>query len=207
MQTCFLPHTLPYDGRQLRSLWCYEQTNEPGDCIIAFIGAMDVSTHMVDMEDVLQCDYIKSTLALNFIVELFHINLETTVLYQRKLVTIIKDVLDNLGVFGTRLIQLGDDLMYKNPNDKDLYKLSVSIATGNTFSGLIHTAVNILPTPNMPLKIISLKEMYEIQNNVTESNESFLDRNLVEFIGRKIIDNFASEVTSIKRATTKVRSV
>jgi len=202
-------HTSPieYDGSQLRSLFAYEISGTPGDCILAFCGPMNVKNHMVDMEDVLAKDFIRSTNALNFIVELFDRSIETTVLYQLLLVSIIrKTLIDVLKIPEASLKQDGDDLMYYRYTDKEWYKLSVSIATKSVLSGLIHTAINVDSTSDMPIRIISLKEIYEDLKNRVELQDS-LDLNIINYIAKQILLEFVSKVESIKRACVKVRSV
>lgn len=179
--------TRDYTGEELRSLFNYEVYRQKGDSIVAFIGKMDLKDKMIDMEDVIEGDYIYSPKAVNFIVELFHKNIETTVLYQRLLMQIITDCICEFAYFKNKVVREGDDIYYVDKGDK--YKMSVSIATVSPISGLIHTGINIdvddkIPVPAYGLGNIDVKDLIQ-----------------------EIIMRFIEEYTSINCATCKVRTV
>ncbi len=148
----FLEEELKYNGDQLTSQFNYRTTNIVGDSIVAFIGEMDVSpSHMVDIEDVVANDFIYSPKALNFIIELFDINIETVALYQRAFMRIILEQLKELTYLEEGSLRLdGDDIYLDRPNMPPA-KMSVSIATVSKVSGLIHAAINIELSDRIPV--------------------------------------------------------
>ena len=131
MKTEFIDKEIKYIGSQLAPHWIYKNFKIQGDAIIAFQGECEVKlTEMVDIEDVINNEPIYSKYMLSFITEQFGIGLSEGVLRQRLLITIIKELLEERGIF---VIRNGDDLMI------DGKKLSVSIATKSMTSVLIHT--------------------------------------------------------------------
>lgn len=140
MKSHFITEEIPYTGEELCNHWIYRNFGILGDAVVAFVGPCEVDcTRMVDLEDVLNDDYIYSKKMLNFIVEIFGIPLLDGVLLQRLFSSIIQDRVNALcgdGVIKRR----GDDLFYK-----DTAKLSVSICTVSPTSILIHTGLNIDP--------------------------------------------------------------
>jgi len=105
---------------------------------------------MVDQEDVMAGEHIFSEDMLHFIAEHFEMDLEKTVMRQRLLITIIKEILERNPAI--RLRRSGDDIYY---NEK---KLSVSIATLTRVSTAIHTGLNI-SSANTPVATVSLPEL------------------------------------------------
>ena len=85
-------------------------------------------SEMVDLEDVINNEPIYSKSMLSFISEQFGPNLTEGVLRQRLLITIIKELLDDRGIFDVRK---GDALRINGG------KLSVSSATKSVTSVLI----------------------------------------------------------------------
>jgi uncharacterized protein len=129
---------LPYTGKELRNHWAYRTFGVLGDSVVAFIGSCQVDLNdMVDLEDVLNNDYIYSKKMLNFVIEIFNISLQEGVLLQRLFSSIIQDrihgIMPDCGVK-----RRGDDLFYNNTA-----KLSVSICTTSPTSILIHTGLNV----------------------------------------------------------------
>jgi hypothetical protein len=158
---------ITYDGTQLRHLFNYEQTGYIGDSIYSFIGPMELKETLVDMEDVLNNDFIWSPLAVNFIVQMFNISIETMVLYQRWLMYIITDTVREFSFRVSpeddkRIYLNGDDIMviYREPECIPR-KLSVSIATGNANSGLIHSGINLKVDSKIPVPAIGLLEIID----------------------------------------------
>ena len=136
MKTKFIEEEVKYIGSQLAPHWIYKNYKIQGDAIVAFIGECKVDlTEMVDIEDVINNEPIYSKLMLSFITEQFGVELSEGVFRQRLLICIIKELLEERGVF---VVRNGDDLMI------DGKKLSVSIATKSVTSVLIHTGLNIL---------------------------------------------------------------
>lgn len=184
MKTKFIDEEIKYIGSQLAPHWIYKNFNIQGDCIVAFLGECKVDlTEMVDIEDVINNEPIYSKYMLSFISEQFGIGLTEGVFRQRLLICIIKELLEEKGIF---VVRNGDDLMI------DGKKLSVSIATKSITSILIHTGLNIL-SEGAPVKASGLKSELGI-DNIREFAETVMQR-------------YADEIDDIILAGTKVRGV
>ena len=184
MKTKFIEEEIKYIGSQLSPHWIYRNFNIQGDSIVAFTGECKVDlTEMVDIEDVINNEPIYSKYMLSFISEQFGIGITEGVLRQRLLICIIKELLEEKGVF---VVRNGDDLMI------DGKKLSVSIATKSITSILIHTGLNIL-SEGAPVKASGLKSELGI-DNIKEFAETVMKR-------------YADEIDDIILAGTKVRGV
>jgi hypothetical protein len=138
MKYHFVEEEMPYTGEELSNHWIYRNFGILGDSAVAFVGPCDVDTfRMVDLEDVLNDDFIFSRRMLNFIVEIFGITLREGVLIQRLFSSIIQSKINNL-LGGDVIKRCGDDLFFEETR-----KLSVSICTVSPTSILIHTGLNI----------------------------------------------------------------
>ncbi|MFH1231647.1 MAG: DUF366 family protein [Planctomycetota bacterium] len=173
MISAFLPTKIKYNGSQLSSLWAYKNFGILGDSIVAFIGPCNIpKTLMVDVEDIRAKHKICGSLMLHFIIEHFDNDLEKTILRQRLLTTIIKDVLSDYvsakgGPAGQNFKRIGDDLYTITQDAKrktqcaasrrDNAKLSISIATASPVSTMIHFAINI-STKGTPVKTAGLND-------------------------------------------------
>jgi hypothetical protein len=176
---------LDYHGDELHSLFAYGITKKQGDSIISFIGKCNVKEHLVDVEDILNKDYIYSEKMLHFIIEHFPADLELMVTRQRLLMCIIQGLLADEGIRRD-----GDDLI-----SKDGGKLSVSIATVSHVSSLMHVGLNVVKETKAPVKTCSLEEL---GMKYDEQIESF---------ATNIKDSYIEEIESIKKACYKVRGV
>ena len=184
MKTEFVDKEIKYIGSQLAPHWIYKNFKIQGDAIIAFQGECEVKlTEMVDIEDVINNEPIYSKYMLSFITEQFGIGLSEGVLRQRLLITIIKELLEERGIF---VIRNGDDLMI------DGKKLSVSIATKSMTSVLIHTGLNIL-SEGAPISASGLTS----ELGITDTKTFALD----------VMKKYAEELDDIQYACTKVRGV
>lgn len=173
---------IKYDGSQLASLWAFRNFKIQGESIIAFFGECDVNLdHMVDLADVLNNDTIYSEKMVHFIIEHFEMDLEKSIMRQRMLICIIKELIEQKGI---KLLRKGDDLYFENK------KLSVSIATLSPVSTLIHVGINI-SSNNTPVPTISLTD---------------LQINHHEF-ANEVLTHYTAEIESIKLARCKVRGV
>lgn len=182
----YIDKRINYDGTQLRSLWAFRQFGIQGDSIISFRGKCDVPlSNMADVLDVLNKDSIFSEDMLHFIVEHFDMDLEKTIIRQRLLMCIIKDLIENC--IGCSLMRDGDDL-YKG----DL-KLSVSIAVLSPVSSMIHTGINI-SSKNTPIKTVGLYDLG-------------CDDSCVVNLAKEVCNRYVLEMQSIKMARCKVRGV
>ena len=184
MKTKFIDEEIKYIGSQLAPHWIYKNFKIQGDSIVAFLGECKVDlTEMVDIEDVINNEPIYSKLMLSFISEQFGIGLIEGVLRQRLLITIIKELLEENGVF---VVRNGDDLMI------DGRKLSVSIATKSITSVLIHTGLNIL-SEGAPVKASGLTSELGIKD--------------IKEFATKVMQRYSEELEDIVLASSKVRGV
>ena len=184
MHTKLIDTEIKYIGSQLAPHWIYKNFKLQGDAIVAFIGECEVAlTEMVDIEDVINNEPIYSKSMLSFITEQFNVNLVEGVFRQRLLICIIKELLEERGIF---VVRNGDDLMI------DGRKLSVSIATKSTTSILIHTGLNIL-SEGAPVKASGLTS----ELGITDVKEFALE----------VMKRYSEELEDINLASTKVRGV
>ena len=184
MKTKFIDNEIKYIGSQLAPHWIYKNFKIQGDAIVAFVGECKVDlTEMVDIEDVINEEPIYSKLMLSFISEQFGIGLTEGVLRQRLMICIIKELLEERGIFVTRN---GDDLMINGG------KLSVSIATKSITSVLIHTGLNIL-SEGTPVKATGLK--------------SELESDDIKEFALEVMKRYSEEINDIILAAAKVRGV
>lgn len=184
MKTKFIEYDIKYIGSQLSPHWIYRNHGIQGDSIVSFCGECEVHlSEMVDIEDVINNEPIYSKYMLSFISEQFGVNLEEGVFRQRLLICIIKELLEEYGIFVTRN---GDDLMV------DGKKLSVSIAAKSLNSVLIHTGLNIL-SENAPVEACGLTS----ELGITE----------IKQFAEKTMSRYAAELEDIKLAAAKVRGV
>ena len=59
MKNLFIDKEIKYTGRELSPHWIYKNFNICGDCIVAFVGEVDVRLdEMVDIEDVINVEPI-----------------------------------------------------------------------------------------------------------------------------------------------------
>lgn len=138
MHIHFAQDEIPYTGSELSNHWIYRNFGILGDAVVAFAGPCQVNlADMVDLEDVLNDDYIYSKRMLHFIIEVFGMSLNTGVVLQRLFSSILQDRI-NQYLGGLVIRRRGDDLFYQ-----DTRKLSVSICTVSPTSILIHTGLNI----------------------------------------------------------------
>ena len=184
IKTKFIDEEIKYIGSQLAPHWIYKNFHIQGDAIVAFIGECEVKlTEMVDIEDVINNEPIYSKYMLSFISEQFGIGIVEGVLRQRLLICVIKELLEEKGVF---VVRNGDDLMINNR------KLSVSIATKSITSVLIHTGLNIL-SEGAPVAASGL--------------ESELGISDIRGFAIEVMKRYSEEIEDIILAGTKVRGV
>ncbi len=184
MKTKFIDNKIKYIGSQLKPHWIYKNFGIQGDAIVSFIGECDVKlSEMVDIEDVINNEPIYSKSMLSFISEQFGVGLREGVLRQRLLICIIKELLEEKGIF---VVRCGDDLMI------DGKKLSVSIATKSITSILIHTGLNIV-SDGAPVKAAGLKSELNIDN--------------IKEFAVEVMKRYSDELDDIILAEAKVRGV
>ena len=184
MKTKLIQEEIKYIGSQLAPRWIYKNFGLQGDAIVAFKGECEVKlTEMVDIEDVINNEPIYSKYMLSFISEQFGVNLVEGVYRQRLLICIIKELLEEKGIFVKRN---GDDLIINGG------KLSVSIATKSVTSILIHTGLNIM-SEGAPVKASGLTSDLGITD--------------IDGFALEVMKRYSEEVEDINLASTKVRGV
>lgn len=191
MESLFIKDEIKYIGSQLAPHWIYKNFHILGDAIVSFVGETDVKiTEMVDIEDVISNSPIYSKKMVSFIIEQFGINLSECVLRQRFLICIIIEELRKILKDKFQIRRSGDDI-FVNIDGKDK-KLSVSIATKSTTSGLIHTGLNIDPT-GAPVDACGLTTDLGITN--------------IEEFAKNVMKRYIEENKEVIEATCKVRGV
>jgi len=178
----FIDSENTYTGAELRPHYLLTKHNLKGSTLAAFIGPCMVETkNLVDWEDRLSGEIIKSKSMLHFLGEFFSISLKEGVLLQRLIVCLISEELASRSI---NVIRSGDDLFINNK------KLSVSIVTSSTVSQLMHIGVNCDPE-GAPVDAIGLNELN------------------VEPVGfaKSILGRIESEWMGIQWACVKVRPV
>lgn len=191
MESLFIKDEIKYIGSQLAPHWIYKNFHILGDAIVSFVGETDVKiTEMVDIEDVISNSPIYSKKMVSFIIEQFGISLSECVLRQRFLICIIIEELRKILKDKFQIRRSGDDI-FVNIDGKDK-KLSVSIATKSTTSGLIHTGLNIDPT-GAPVDACGLTTDLGITN--------------IEEFAKNVMKRYIEEDKEVFEATCKVRGV
>ncbi len=160
MKYHFIDEEFPYTGEELANHWIYKNFGILGDAVVGFIGPCDIDKRrMVDLEDVLNDDEIYSSRMLNFIIEIFDMDLREGVILQRLFSAIIHgkllDILRNSPDIHIR--RIGDDLFVNETK-----KLSVSICTVSPTSILIHAGLNI-QSEGTPVEAAGLSSELGIQ--------------------------------------------
>ena len=184
----FLDEEIKYDGSQLHSHFNYEH-GVKGNSIVSFIGSTEVKEYLVDCEDRLKNDFIKSEKMMHFIIEVFDISLREMVVLQRLFISQIVDFLKNLACLeGYKIHRSGDDIFY------DSKKFSVSIATLSPVSGLIHVGLNIKVGNECPVLAADFNDLLEAGYDM-------------QTVATFIMEHFVSEFESIQNACYKVKGV
>ncbi len=175
-----------YDGSQLHHAFAYEQANELGATICYFRGSAEVKEHLVDLEDSLADDFIKSKEMWHFIIEIPDATITEMVVWQRLFISMC---IDNLRINCPRLDirREGDDIMIGER------KLSVSIATLSRFSGLIHVGINIDVGEGCPVNAVGLNDGYS--------------NGYSSIFGKGMAFAFVEEYNDVKNSTFKVIEV
>ena len=185
---------MDYDGSQLHHAFAYEQAKVLGPTICLFRGAANVKEHLVDLEDFLADDFIKSKEMWHFIIEIPGATITEMVIWQRLFISMCVDKLRETPTT-LDIGREGDDILVESSDDDEGYrKLSVSIATLSRFSGLIHVGINIEVGDGCPVAAIGL-------------NQFIADPENVALFGRRMASSFVYEYNNIKDATFKVIEV
>lgn len=146
---------IPYTGSELRPHYLLEKFKVRGSGLVLFQGPCEVATdNLVDWEDRLENDFIKSKLMLHCLGEFFGFGLREGVLLQRWIMGTFKEALETLGV---RVEREGDDLFIRGDRSPGR-KLSVSIVTASPVSILLHCGINVDPE-GAPVAAVGLGEL------------------------------------------------
>lgn len=192
METFFSEQISVYDGRQLSPLFAYRTFGVEGHSIVSWVGPCAIpDEHIVDIEDLRAKARIEGSMMLHFIVEVFGANLREMVALQRLFASIAVEQLKSLGqnVEGQTRFPIrreGDDLFVQLRDREG--KLSISIASLSSVSGMIHFAVNVT-NDGTPVPTASLEDLRISAKEYSE----------------RLSQAFASEFQSIVRATQKVK--
>jgi hypothetical protein len=185
---------MAYTGPELRPHFLLEKFKLQGSAVAAFVGPCEVKTeHLVDWEDRLANDFIRSKLMVHFLGEFFGISLSEGVLYQRLFMAIAgQEIARQTGKIVRRD---GDDLFWND--GKTERKLSVSIVTASPVSRLLHAGINLDAT-GAPVAAAGLFDL-----GVGAAHDLVPVKDLVS----RILTTFSAEVEGIEWACAKVRPV
>lgn len=192
--TKWIAEPMAYTGPELRPHFLLEKFRIPGSAVAAFVGPCEVKTeHLVDWEDRLANDFIRSKLMVHFLGEFFGISLAEGVLYQRLFMAIAgQEIARTTGKLITRS---GDDLFWND--GKEDRKLSVSIVTASPVSRLFHAGINLDAT-GAPVKAAGL---FDLGIGAAQ------DLAPVQALATRILEAFSREAEEIEWACAKVRPV
>ena len=176
-----------YDGKQLRSLYNYQEHDLVGHSVVAWIGPCDVlPDHMKDLVDLKNNEKICGQSMLHFVMEIFDLPLLGGVFLQRLFAGL---VLEELMKYEQVRLQVsdwtreGDDLYFKDG------KLSISVAIPSVRSSLIHFALNVV-NEGTPVKTCALSDFG-------------ID---AKDFAKKVFSRFEKEFSSSVEATYQVRA-
>lgn len=183
---------LDYDGSLLHSRFGYTYFRDkyvPTGCIISFRGKMNVTSNLIDKEDLLNNDFIFSDDAINFCWEIPNMCALGGVAFQRLFCTYVANILgriiSNSGL-SADISVMGDDIMFSQ-GDGQFKKASVSISTSKDNAVIGHLGINIAAGERAP--------KFAYSTNLT-------DDQITEFINA--VESIFNELTySIFVATTK----
>lgn len=187
-----------YKGHQLAPMFVYNKTQGTAN-IVFFRGPMTLDTSdMVDAEDVVNNDNIRSRDAINILAELPFVELVGGVALQRMMIRKITDVLQ--GAIPNIYWRIeGDDIKFRTSPipvgvKPEYKKLSVSIATKSPASVLIHIGLNITAGPDAPSFAGSLTDMSDAYKQDAE----------IYNLMRNMADAITMELNDIYEASMKV---
>lgn len=141
---------LDYDGSLLHSRFGYTYFRDkyiPTGCILSFRGKMNVTSNLIDKEDLLNNDFIFSDDAINFCWEIPNMCALGGVAFQRLFCTYVANILGQIiskdnPTTSTNITVTGDDIMF-GVEDGQYKKASVSISTEKDGSVIGHLGINI----------------------------------------------------------------
>jgi hypothetical protein len=147
---------LDYDGSLIHSRFGYTYFRDkypPTGCLLSFRGKMNVTTNLIDKEDLLNNDFIFSEDAVNFCWEIPNMCALGGVAFQRLFCTYVSHILSNIintNNTNPSIISIhGDDIMV-SVGDNQFKKASVSISTEKNGAVLGHLGINITAGAKAP---------------------------------------------------------
>lgn len=182
---------LDYDGSLIHERFGYTYFRDkyiPTGCLLSFRGKMNVTTNLIDKEDLLNNDFIFSEDAINFCWEIPNMCALGGVAFQRLFCTYVANILGSIlnETSPTTITIMGDDIMVK-VSDNEYKKASVSISTEKRGAVLGHLGINIVAGNKAP--------SFAYSTNLN-------DEQIEKFIN--IVENTFNDITaSIFVATTK----
>ncbi len=196
--TRLIEEMMTYTGPELRPHFLLTKWQMRGSAVAVFIGPCEVKTeHLVDWEDRLENDFIRSKLMVHFLGEFFGISLPEGVLYQRLFMAIAGEEISRTS--GVEITRVGDDLFWLDANGTER-KLSVSIVTASPVSVLLHAGINIDAT-GAPVAAAGLYDLGIGDDNAAQELSEIHD------LITRILVLFEEEVQGVEWACTKVRPV
>jgi len=178
-----------YDGSLIHNRFAYKyfrkEVSPTGD-IVAFVAPMFVTLNLIDLEDSLEKDYIKSEKAINFCWEIPNLDPFGAVAFQRLFNTNIANILYKY--INKPITVKGDDIMVVVDEDGNLKKASVSITYSKENVAIGHTGINIRAGSSAPSFAFS-----------TDLSDEHTDKFMAE-----VTSVFYSMVKDMFIATTKV---
>ena len=184
-----------YDGALLHKRFAYRYFKDkvqPTGNIVAFRAKAEVTTNLIDLEDVIKQDFIYSDDMVHFCWEIPIVDFFGGVCFQRLFNTYIGDILSNTI---QKAIELrGDDIYLAEPSENahgiiiPQGKTSVSITHMCNGAMLGHTGINVKAGIKAPAHAAS--------TNMTEQQ--------VHQLMQDVIGTFYATVNSIFIATTKI---
>jgi hypothetical protein len=132
-----------YNGNVIHNIFAYKflkKSVTPTGDIISFIAPMEVTDHLIDLEDSMSKDYIYSDMAMQFLIEIPNIDLYAAICFQRLFNAQLGSLLCSNYIDKPGYVD-GDDIMIVDGEEHK--KCSVSIAAQKNNCALIHTGINI----------------------------------------------------------------
>lgn len=184
-----------YDGTLIKSRFLYQFFRDSVPVtggIVSFVAPMDVTTNLIDLEDSLQNDFIKSDSAINFCWEIPNMCPLGAVAFQRLLCVGVGNILHKY-LDEANIHVNGDDILvtqsHGEATEKTTFKkASVSITYSKDNVALGHLGININAGEQAPGFAFST-------NLSKEQVESFI---------KDVEELFTSTLQSLLVATTKV---
>ena len=190
----FIEKIKHYDGSLIHKRFAYEffrkDVLRTGN-IVAFVGSMEVTDNLVDLEDSLSEDFIYSDKAINFCWEIPDIDMFGGIAFQRLFNTQIANILYSF--INKPIYMRGDDIMVKDEQEVDGIirlegKASVSITTTVNRAVVGHTGININAGKRAPV--------FAYSTNLNEQQtREFIDKVLKEFY--KLTDDIFVSSTKV----------